>query len=676
MASERFPLKNLRALPAQLRFRRAGLAGFCGAAFGLALARYLFESQPQRLSFLSTWPGALLLAIACGSAALRFGLRQIVSGRLSGGPFLALLLPLLSLLAPDVNLLRAQTLLLGALVLFTLLVLTAESAESAEKRDLGCGMWDVGFSLFLFLFLFLLYLLTLAPAVGEADTFEFQVGIARLGVAHGSGYPLLMLLGKLFTLLPVGGTLAFRANLTSAFFGALAGVGVERLARRLGCAPLTALLAGFTFGVSPTLWSRAVEVEAYTLNAVLVAAILYLLLMLVNGSSSVIREASRAQRVGRLPSSVYLLAFLFGLSLTNHLTTLVLTPACLVATLMAASRRRWPMADGRWPMANSTSASGSASHSPRAAVTRSGHASFVIRHSSFVILSLLLGLSVYLYLPLRWPAVNHGEQLSWAQFVNILSGSEARGAFQWALPFQDFNRYEILFRKIVGEYGWAGLALAVLGGAALLVRPSSHPPPSTPHREASPWDPPPFSLHPPLILALAYLGYAYFALAFNVPDPDFSAFLIPLHLIAAVLMGLGLNALLGLAHNFSARLQNRDSSFVTRSGHLSFAILHLSFALLPFRSLWLTLPRVDQSQDWDKYRLGLEILSRLPPQRVGHATILADSERIAPLYYLQVAEGVRPDPDIVVLPDEASYRAALDERLAAGQTVYLARYLP
>ena len=58
------------------------------------------------------------------------------------------------------------------------------------------------------------------------------------------------------------------------------------------------------------------------------------------------------------------------------------------------------------------------------------------------------------------------------------------------------------------------------------------------------------------------------------------------------------------------------------------------------------------------------------------SAILADSEKIAPLYYLQQAEGVRPDLDITVLPDEAAYRAEMDARLAAGQTVYLARYLP
>ncbi|MCZ7666310.1 MAG: hypothetical protein M5U34_03215 [Chloroflexi bacterium] len=41
---------------------------------------------------------------------------------------------------------------------------------------------------------------------------------------------------------------------------------------------------------------------------------------------------------------------------------------------------------------------------------------------------------------------------------------------------------------------------------------------------------------------------------------------------------------------------------------------------------------------------------------------------------MQQAEGVRPDLDIMVLPDEAAYRAELDGRLAAGQTVYLARF--
>jgi len=102
-------------------------------------------------------------------------------------------------------------------------------------------------------------------------------------------------------------------------------------------------------------------------------------------------------------------------------------------------------------------------------------------------------------------------------------------------------------------------------------------------------------------------------------------------------------------------------------------LLLTAFCLLPLSSLWLTFPKVDRSTAWGNYPLGQYTLR----QPLAHgATILADPKRLAPLYYLQAVEGVRPDLDLVLLPDEASYRALLDERLAAGQTVYLGRYLP
>ena len=186
-----------------------------GSVYGLARARFFFELNPARWTLFDTWPGAMALAALCAALAVA------LSGRWPRArpATLALTLPLLALLPADVNLLRAQTLLLGALILFIFLNL--------ESWNLNLGLWDLALGILLFA----LYLRTLAPAAGQADTFEFQVGIARLGVAHGSGYPLLMLVGKFFSLLPVGGTLAFRANLTSAFFGAVAAVGVARLAR-------------------------------------------------------------------------------------------------------------------------------------------------------------------------------------------------------------------------------------------------------------------------------------------------------------------------------------------------------------------------------------------------------------------------------------------------------------
>jgi len=625
--------------------------------YGLALARYLFESQPQRFSIFNTWPGTLLLALVCGAVA------WLITKRIQAAlaAFIPLWLPAISLVLPDVNLLRAETLLVGALALFLILLFTPTQprlraiGDFTDGAQAGSGMGSpphlvisLAPPFLLFCFLFALYLRTLAPAVGEADTFEFQVDIARLGIAHGSGYPLLMLLGKLFTWLPLGGTFAFRANVTSAFFGALAGVGVERLARRLGATSFSALLAGFAFGVSPTLWSRAVEVEAYTLNAALVAAILYLCLEIANKDSSYF--------VFRIPYSV-VLAFLFGLSLTNHLTTLLLVPACLVAGGWGLGARAWGKI-----LRPSSFVLRPSSH----AVVLRLPPSSVLRPPSFVILSFLLGLSLYLYLPLRWPAVNHGELLSVARFINIVSGGEAKGAFQPALPFTDLTRYEIVFRKIVSEYTWIGLVLGLIGFMALVFRKRTS-------AESQPGWPMALSL------ALAYSGYLYFALAFNVPDPDYSAFFIPIHLITAVLMALGLTALLNLHVSFPWALGLGPWAFIFRPAKRSFVLRLSSFILLPssfilpLHSLWLTLPRVDHSQNWDQYRLGQYILSR--PLEPG-ATILADSQKIAPLYYLQVAEGIRPDLDIIVLPDEDSYRAVLDEHLAAGKVVYLGRYLP
>ena len=682
-----------------------------GGIFGLAAARLLFELDPLKFYVFGAWPGALLLAgvglaaaVALSVATRRLDAETVPSS--SWAP-IVLALPLIGLLSPEVNLLRSVTLLAGAPALLVLLLIAPAIPapdEGAPASPLHRRPFDLVLSLSLFLFLFILYLRTLAPAVGQADTFEFQVGVARLGIAHGSGYPLLMLIGRVFTLLPVGGTLAFRANLTSAFFGALAGVGVARLTRLLGASTLVASLAGLAFGVSPTLWSRAVEIEAYTLNAAFVVTILYLAIRLLRASDDTNHAINPQLPITHYQLRLCLLAFLFGLSLTNHLTTLLLIPAVVAAVLMGIiARQASQTARHGISLASVTRPLLSKGVRPLPPSFQGGSSPAPFLSWGLVLLLFLLGLSLYLYLPLRWPAINHGEALSWAGFVNIITGNEAKGAFQWRLPFQDAGRYPIVWSKIAGEYGWVGLGLAVLGALSLLglgrtgARPN--PPSPAPNQAFAPLAhiQGVIAHHGVLaVLALAYAGYLYFALAFNVPDPDFSAFFIPLHLIAAVLMGLGVQALLNflgsqrLAHSTlpaNALLTDPHTHTPTHSsrstplGHtlpnshtpiLSVLVVS-AFALLPLTSIWRSFPLVDRSGNWVNQKAGELMLSQ---PLAAHAAILADSEKIAPLDYLQIAEGWRPDLDIIVLPDEASYRAALDERLAAGQVVYLGRYLP
>ena len=79
---------------------------------------------------------------------------------------------------------------------------------------------DMLISLFIFLVIFANYILFLAPSVTPRDSAELIVVSAVLGIPHPTGYPVYTWIGHLFTLLPVG-SVAYRVNLMSAFFGAV-----------------------------------------------------------------------------------------------------------------------------------------------------------------------------------------------------------------------------------------------------------------------------------------------------------------------------------------------------------------------------------------------------------------------------------------------------------------------
>ncbi|MBC8264535.1 MAG: hypothetical protein H8E47_10485 [Anaerolineales bacterium] len=245
----------------------------------------------------------------------------------------------------------------------------------------------------------------------------------------------------------------------------------------------------------------------------------------------------------------------------------------------------------------------------------------------------LLGLSVYLYIPLRWPAL-HGRSMALNEFANLVLGNRFRGALHWDAWLKDPERYLILSRLMLQQYSWVGLALGLLGLVWLLMKR---------RREA-------------VLLLVAYVTYFIYGLNYYVPD--ISAFIIPAHLIFAIWIGAGLHALWQAASSWIL-----DSLLIT-----CFSLL----VTLPL--IWTNLPQVDMSRHgWEAYCWGQYVLALdLPPE----ATILADSEKIAPLYYLQRVEGMRPDLDIIVMGDEAGYRQQLETHLAQGQPVYLARYLP
>lgn len=123
---------------------------------------------------------------------------------------------------------------------------------------------------------FFLYIRTLAPTILEGDGAEFQTLACTLGIAHTTGYPFYLMLGKLFTFLPVG-DIAYRVNLMSAVCAAgavfLAYFIMLRLVKNLP----SAFLASIFLAISYTLWSQAIIAEVYTLNLLGVSLLLYLI---------------------------------------------------------------------------------------------------------------------------------------------------------------------------------------------------------------------------------------------------------------------------------------------------------------------------------------------------------------------------------------------------------------
>jgi hypothetical protein len=163
----------------------------------------------------------------------------------------------------------------------------------------------------------LFYLKTLAPTVLYYDPTAFpdsvvlQIQAIVLGIPHTTGYPTWVMLTHLFTYLPVGDP-AYRVNLSSAAYAAAAVLLVYLLCLRLTRRAVPSCVAALLFGLSRDFWSQAVITEVYTLNALFVALVIFLLLL---------------WRDTRDDRHLLLTGFSMGLSLTNHLTSGLLVPA-------------------------------------------------------------------------------------------------------------------------------------------------------------------------------------------------------------------------------------------------------------------------------------------------------------------------------------------------------------
>ena len=168
-----------------------------------------------------------------------------------------------------------------------------------------------------------LYVRTLAPSVLYGDISEFQTLSYTLGMTHASGYPTQIMIGKLFTFLPFG-DIAYRVNLMSAFFGALAVANVYLIVRLLGGWRMAGFVASAALATSVFFWRRTIFAESYGPAA---------------GMLTVVWLAVLLWRRSDRWSWLFLAGVAGGLSLGIH-STVIMTGASVLVYMLLTARKR------------------------------------------------------------------------------------------------------------------------------------------------------------------------------------------------------------------------------------------------------------------------------------------------------------------------------------------------
>ncbi len=266
------------------------------------------------------------------------------------------------------------------------------------------------------------YQRTLCPGIYVGDSGELIAAAATLGIPHPTGYPLYLLLGKLFLLLVPAGSVAWRLNLFSALCAAAA-AGVLVLALRAhGLRRPAAAAGGLVLAFSLSLWSQATCARVYALQALLAVLALHFTLAFVRT---------------RTPRALYAFALTAGFAAANHSVVIVqmVVMALVVAIVCPAVFAR-------------------------------------LRVVATTVLLLLPGLSLYLYLPLRSrmdPVLDWGNPETPALFWRFITRAtfwKLRYVTGWAdLPVVS-GRY---LRLIPEEFAWSG-AVALGLGIVILAR--------------------------------------------------------------------------------------------------------------------------------------------------------------------------------------------------------------
>lgn len=470
--------------------------------------------------------------------------------------------------------------------------------------------------LLLFFVVYFTYLLTVYPTVQTEDSGELIVSALAPDVAHPPGYPLYTLVGKLFSVIAPFGNPAWRINVMSAAFGAATAHLLYVIIKKRTGNDLIAFGMGLFYAFTNIVWGQSNRAEVYTLNTFALVLIIYLIMRWHDAQPGT--GKTMASKKNRSARWLFLTALTFGLGVGNHHLLLLAAPAMGIYVLV----KNWKT------VINPKIVFGS-------------------------LALLLLGLSVYAYIPIRTfvgpydnPAyIDHSGLYTWEKFIGFVNRKIYGGtvnipgdqATQEAAAAQ-LPAWLVGIKDFFADYGGRFVAYNAEGLPALLKIISSQ------------------YLYLPLFfilpglyflfkkdktwaafITLLFFCYTMVLLVFtpiNGDTGDYVAFttepfMMPALIVLAVIMGEGL-----------AWLHKNIT-------HKKAALVMSIVCLLPAGlALAKNFPLNNESRNYLAYDFNKLALESVPPN--GYLLSTGRDNMTFPLYYLRKIENVRPDVELEI----------------------------
>ena len=439
------------------------------------------------------------------------------------------------------------------------------------------------------------YVATLPPAQVPGDPSEYTFVPWVFGLAHPPGYAFYTLLAGLWQRLVVIGSVAYRTHLLAATAGALSATLLYLIVLRLRRAPHSAfhthwpaLFAGLSFAAAPDVWQHSLHANAHIITLLLATLSVFLLI-----------EWWRTNH----DRWVYVFALIAGLSPTHHPLLALAFPAYAIFIVLVKPR-------------------------------------LLIQPKKLLPLigCFALGLSVWLYYPLRSPTAPFGptDITSLAAFLHFVSAEGLRvNLFHFGLADQPV-RFSVFVELLQLQFSIISIGLAIPGAIGLARR-----------------------AFKPFVLCAVFCVTLY-AFIINTVQ-DVMAYLLLPFMMLAVFSGLGAGAILRLVR-FSKTAQ---------------ILMGLALLALPVTQFIDTAPRVSLSN----YTVGADWVKTLFDRFAGRgeqAVALSPWEAMTPLWVAELTEDRRLDPADVtpIYVTTASANPWLDNVFAHWNDgpIYLADY--